>query len=80
MQAFADHGEVKGDRSAVPRLRRSEVLDDLERVGISYDEVVECSRSEGVEKFEASWDELVRDVKSALEDAKAGSRPSARPP
>jgi transaldolase len=48
-----------------------QVLDDLERVGISYDDVVDVLEKEGVEKFEASWTELVADVKQELEAAKA---------
>jgi transaldolase len=47
------------------------VLDDLERVGVSYDDVVDVLEKEGVEKFEASWNELVVDVEEALEAAKA---------
>jgi transaldolase len=47
------------------------VLDDLERVGISYDDVVDVLEKEGVEKFEASWNELVVDVQEELDAAKA---------
>jgi transaldolase len=47
------------------------VLDDLERVGISYDDVVDVLEKEGVEKFEASWSELVANVKRELEAAKS---------
>jgi transaldolase len=43
----------------------------LERVGISYDDVVDVLEREGVEKFEASWNELVTDVQQELEAAKA---------
>jgi transaldolase len=48
-----------------------QVLDDLERVGISYDDVVDVLEKEGVEKFEASWSELVANVKQELEAAKS---------
>jgi transaldolase len=48
-----------------------QVLDDLERVGISYDDVVDVLEKEGVEKFEASWTELVAGVKQELEAAKS---------
>jgi transaldolase len=47
------------------------VLDDLERVGIDYDDVVDVLEKEGVEKFEASWKELVDDVQQELEAAKS---------
>jgi transaldolase len=42
-----------------------QVLDDLERVGIAYDDVVDVLEKEGVEKFEASWKELVDDVQQS---------------
>jgi transaldolase len=69
--AFADHGEVRGDMVTGTKGEAQQVLDDLERVGISYDEVVDVLEKEGVEKFEASWTELVADVKHELEAAKA---------
>jgi transaldolase len=69
--AFADHGEVRGDMVTGTKAEAQQVLDDLERVGISYDDVVDVLEKEGVEKFEASWTELVANVKQELEAAKA---------
>jgi transaldolase len=71
MMAFADHGEVRGDMVTGTKAEAQQVLDDLERVGISYDDVVDVLEKEGVEKFEASWNELVVDVEQELEAAKA---------
>jgi transaldolase len=71
MMAFADHGEVRGDMVTGTKAEAQQVLDDLERVGISYDDVVDVLEKEGVEKFEASWNELVVDVKQELDAAKA---------
>ena len=71
MMAFADHGEVRGDMVSGTTADAQQVLDELERVGISYDDVVDVLEREGVEKFEASWNELVVDVQEALETAKA---------
>ena len=45
------------------------VIDDLERLGISYDEVVQVLEDEGVAKFEASWSELQDTVTAALKGA-----------
>jgi transaldolase len=73
MDAFADHGEVKGDMVSGTEAEAQQVMDDLEAVGISYDEVVDVLEREGVEKFEASWAELVEDVQIALDEAKAGA-------
>ena len=69
--AFADHGELRGDMVTGTKAEAQQVLDDLERVGISYDDVVDVLEKEGVEKFEASWSELVANVKQELEAAKS---------
>jgi transaldolase len=68
--AFADHGTVDGDKvtGTAPEVQR--VLDALAEVGISYDEVVAALEADGVQKFSASWDELVHTVTTALEAAR----------
>ena len=73
MDAFADHGEVRGDMVSGTEADAQQLMDDLEAVGISYDDVVDVLEREGVEKFEASWAELVEDVQIALDEAKAGA-------
>ena len=73
MDAFADHGEVRGDMVSGTEADAQKLMDDLEAVGISYDDVVDVLEREGVEKFEASWAELVEDVQIALDEAKAGA-------
>jgi transaldolase len=72
MKAFADHGEVQGDKVSGTEAEAQQVLDNLEAVGIAYDDVVDVLEREGVEKFDASWAELVKTVETALKDAKAG--------
>jgi transaldolase len=72
MMAFADHGEVHGDMVSDTEADAQQVMDDLAAVGISYDDVVQVLEDEGVEKFEASWHELVTTVQTALDDARQG--------
>jgi transaldolase len=48
------------------------VLDSLASVGIDFDDVVDVLESEGVQKFDASWGELVETVQTALTEAKQG--------
>ena len=48
------------------------MLDASGRVGIAYDDVVDVLETEGVDKFDASWAELVETVQTALDDAKKG--------
>ena len=71
MQAFADHGEVKGDQVTGRADEAREVIDALEALGISYDDVVQVLEDEGVDKFDKSWTELVETVRGALDGAKA---------
>ncbi|WP_375422983.1 transaldolase [uncultured Friedmanniella sp.] len=75
MQAFADHGEVQGDRVSGTEADAQQVLDNLAAVGIDFDDVVDVLEREGVEKFDKSWGELVETVQTALDDAKKGKSP-----
>jgi transaldolase len=72
MRAFADHGEVEGDKVTGTADQAQSVLDRLAALGIDYDDVVEVLENEGVDKFVASWSELVETVQTALSDAQQG--------
>ncbi len=68
--AFDDHGEIDGgDRVSTMYGDAEEVMARLEAAGIHYDDVIATLESEGVEKFVASWEELVDTVRSSLEGA-----------
>ena len=69
LQAFADHGEVRGDTVTGTAAESQQVIDGLEAQGISYDEVVAALEAEGLKKFDDSWAELVQTVTDALEQA-----------
>ena len=75
MQAFADHGELNGDRVSGTDEEATQVFDQLEAVGVDLDDVWEVLESEGVDKFDKSWAELVDTVQTALDDAKKGKAP-----
>ena len=49
-------------------------MDDLAKVGIDYDDVIATLEAEGVDKFVASWDELVETVKGQLGSASRESQ------
>ena len=70
MQAFAEHGEVLGDQVTTRYDEARQVMGDLAKVGVDYDDVIATLEREGVDKFVASWDELVETVKGQLEGAK----------
>jgi transaldolase len=69
LQAFADHGEVAGDQVTGTAAQAQEVFDALERVGVDLTDVFQVLEDEGVEKFEASWKELLDTVKGQLDAA-----------
>jgi transaldolase len=68
LDAVADHGEIAGDtiRGNYDDARRH--MAALREAGVDYDDVVRVLEEEGVEKFEASWIELLDTIKGELED------------
>ncbi|WP_262104417.1 transaldolase [Arthrobacter sp. Marseille-P9274] len=69
LDAVVDHGEVKGNTVAGTYEEANRVLDAVDAQGISYKEVVDLLEEEGLEKFVASWSELLQTVRTALDEA-----------
>ncbi len=67
MWAVADHSTVQKDTVTPFIPAAHETMAALKAVGVDYDDVVEVLEKEGVEKFSASWQELLTEVHSALE-------------
>ncbi|WP_369052175.1 transaldolase [Kineococcus terrestris] len=67
LDATIDHAEVSGDTVRGRYGEAQQVLDDLERLGVSYTEVTDLLEREGVDKFEKSWGELLQTVTDELE-------------
>lgn len=70
MEAFFDHGVIPDVKIEQGYDSAHKVLQQLAEVGVSYDDVVEQLEIEGVDKFNASWSELVATVSGALEAVK----------
>ncbi|MER5526519.1 transaldolase [Streptomyces sp. NPDC002677] len=66
LNATADHGDVRGDTVTGGYDRARADLAAVERLGISYDEVVDKLEDEGVAKFEVAWQELLDAVTKSL--------------
>ncbi|HLU96118.1 MAG TPA: transaldolase [Thermobifida alba] len=66
LEAVADHGQITGDtvRGGYEAARAH--LDAVAAVGVSLDDVVEKLEVEGVDKFVASWEELLERVAQQL--------------
>jgi transaldolase len=64
IEAFQDHGEIRGDtvREGIDEAR--DLLVQLEKVGVSYDDVVETIEAEGVQKFADSFDQIIEEVRA----------------
>jgi transaldolase len=73
IQAYADHGETRGDTVTGSYADAQRVMDDVARAGVDLADVFRVLEDEGVEKFEVSWNELVSDVKKSLDAAASGS-------
>jgi transaldolase len=71
LEATADHGDIHGDTITSGYEQASNLLDDLERIGVSYSEVVELLEVEAVEKFEKAWGELLEGVKAEMSKVSA---------
>jgi transaldolase len=69
MKAVADHGEIAGDQVTGNYDDAGNVLDALERLGISYADVTAVLETEGVDKFVKSWGELLSTVQTELTKA-----------
>jgi transaldolase len=67
MEAVFDHGVIAADTITSEYDKSRKVLAQLEELGISYDDVVSLLETEGVEKFVASWNDLLETVSNALQ-------------
>ncbi len=69
IDAVADHGEISGDTVSGTGSAAQQVFDNLQSVGIDLDDVFIVLENEGVEKFEASWSELLEETQAQLDSA-----------
>lgn len=67
LDAVADHGQIAGDAVHGTYDQSRAELAGLAELGISYDDVVQQLEDEGVEKFEASWNDLLKSLQGELD-------------
>ena len=68
LDAAADHGRIDGDTVRGHYDEAHALMAALKEAGVDYDDVVRVLEEEGVEKFEASWTELLDTIKTELQD------------
>ncbi|MFG1946660.1 transaldolase [Nonomuraea sp. NPDC048826] len=66
LDATADHGKVTGDTVRPHYEQAWNTMAELKDAGVDYDDVVRVLEEEGVQKFEASWNELLETVRKNL--------------
>ncbi|MCV9993808.1 transaldolase [Paeniglutamicibacter sp. ZC-3] len=69
LEATADHAEISGDAVSGSYAEANAVLDALAALGVSYNDVVAKLEVEGLQKFEAAWNELLTDLEASLKNA-----------
>jgi transaldolase len=74
LHAVQAHAAIRGDTIDGTYDESRRVFEQLEVLGISYDDVVEILETEGVSKFAASWRELLETIKTELSNAPAQGR------
>lgn len=67
LQALIDHGVLGGDRLTTTGAMSNQTLNALAHVGIQYVDVVRELEDEGIEKFVASWNDLLATVSERLQ-------------
>jgi transaldolase len=69
IDAVADHGVITGDTVTGRAGEAQGVFDKLSAVGVDLRDVFIVLENEGVEKFEASWNELLKETQAQLDAA-----------
>ncbi|MBL1287686.1 transaldolase [Streptomyces sp. For3] len=67
LEAVADHGDITGNTVAGGYDQARSDLDAVKKLGVSYDDVVQLLEDEGVDKFEAAWNDLLKSTEAELE-------------
>jgi transaldolase len=66
IRAMADHGQLHGNTIDGTYDESRRVFEQLEALGVHYDDVTAVLEKEGVQKFAASWAELLESIKREL--------------
>jgi transaldolase len=73
LHATKAHGTIRGDTIHGTYDQSRQVFQQLESLGIGYDDVTAVLEEQGVQKFEASWNELLDTIKTQMAAAAAKS-------
>jgi transaldolase len=66
LHATQAHGTIRADTIHGTYEESRKVFEQLETLGISYDDVTTVLENQGVQKFEASWNQLLETIKNEM--------------
>jgi transaldolase len=66
LRDVADHGDLRGDTIHGTYDESRRLFEQLEALGVSYDDVVRVLEEEGVDKFGVSWNQLLETIKTQM--------------
>jgi len=72
LHATAAHADLRGDTIHGTYEQSRQLIGQLEGLGISYADVVRVLEDEGVEKFAASWNQLLETIKTQMAAVSGG--------
>jgi len=64
IEAFQDHGEIRGDTVLKGVKKAQSLLEQLAAVGVDYTEVTATLEAEGLQKFIDSFDEIIASIQA----------------
>jgi transaldolase len=64
IEGFQDHGKVRGDTVLEGVAEAQELIEQLRKAGVDYDDVVETLEAEGVQKFSDAFDQIVDRIRA----------------
>lgn len=76
LAAVADHSAATGADTVRGTYEQAQhVIDEVQRLGVHYDQILDELETAGVQSFIDSWDELLATVETGLREATEGSTP-----
>jgi transaldolase len=66
LEALVDHGDFHGESVRSHYADARGILDQLDGLGVSYDDVVQVLEDEAIEKFVTSWNELIESIEGEM--------------
>ena len=77
LRAVADHGNVPADSIRGHYDQAQQVIEELQDIGIDFDDVMQHLEDDAVTKFDHAWQQLGDQLATALRDPSPGQERSS---